>query len=168
MLRVPLKTVFISFLSGAVMLLIGACSEDTSRPVGLANPASVHCGEAGGTSKIVQTEEGAVGLCNFTDGSFCDEWAFYRGECVPDDTLKNQSRWAFSCPDGYQFTISYLVNSQQIIFEAPEDRKVLIQTRSASGARYTDGNLIFWGKGKSGHIEKNGQVIHGECQGKRM
>lgn len=58
--------------------------EDT--PAGLANPASVHCEETGGTLEIRTDEEGGqVGVCLFDDGSECEEWAYYRGECAPGD-----------------------------------------------------------------------------------
>lgn len=31
-------------------------------------------------------ENGAYGVCVFPDGSECDEWAFFRGECGPGST----------------------------------------------------------------------------------
>lgn len=53
--------------------------------VGLANPASVYCEENGGTIEIREDASGGqVGYCIFDDGSECEEWAFYRGECSPD------------------------------------------------------------------------------------
>lgn len=53
------------------------------------NPASVYCEENGGTLEIRTDEEtgGQVGICIFSDGSECDEWAFYRDECAPGDSL---------------------------------------------------------------------------------
>lgn len=50
----------------------------------LANPASVYCEEQGGTLEIRTAEAGGqAGYCVFDDGSECDEWAFFRGECTP-------------------------------------------------------------------------------------
>jgi putative hemolysin len=51
---------------------------------GLPNPASAHC-EAQGYSLEIRTDEqgGQYGVCIFPDGSQCDEWAYYRGECGP-------------------------------------------------------------------------------------
>ena len=46
--------------------------------VGMANPASVYCGEQGGESVIRDTPEGQVGECHLPDGSVVDEWAYYR------------------------------------------------------------------------------------------
>jgi putative hemolysin len=53
---------------------------------GLANPASVYCEEQGGRVEIRTAADGSQsGACIFPDGSECDEWAFYRGECGPGD-----------------------------------------------------------------------------------
>jgi putative hemolysin len=51
--------------------------------VGLANPASVHCEEQGGRLEMRDDENGSHGVCVFDDGSECEEWAFWRGECGP-------------------------------------------------------------------------------------
>jgi putative hemolysin len=53
-------------------------------PAGIANPASTYCVEKGGTSEIRTAEDGSQsGVCIFPDGSECDEWAFFKGECAP-------------------------------------------------------------------------------------
>ena len=53
---------------------------------GLPNPASVHCRDQGYLLEIRTDEEGnEYGVCIFPDGSECDEWAFFRGECGPAD-----------------------------------------------------------------------------------
>jgi putative hemolysin len=50
----------------------------------LANPASIYCAAKGGLVSIVTDAQGAQsGMCVFPDGSQCDEWAYYRGECQP-------------------------------------------------------------------------------------
>lgn len=52
--------------------------------VTIANPASVFCIQQGGLSKIVTAADGSqMGICVFPDGSACEEWAYYRGECAP-------------------------------------------------------------------------------------
>ncbi|MBE2232019.1 MAG: DUF333 domain-containing protein [Anaerolinea sp.] len=52
--------------------------------IGMANPASVHCQEQGGQLEIrTGADGGQVGFCLFPDGSECEEWAFFRGECQP-------------------------------------------------------------------------------------
>ena len=54
-------------------------------PLDMANPASVFCEEQGYKLEIRQGEGGEAGYCIFDDGSSCEEWAFYRGECAPGD-----------------------------------------------------------------------------------
>ncbi len=50
--------------------------------IDLANPASVYCAMRGFTTFIRDTPNGQVGYCIFPDGSECDEWAYYRGQCL--------------------------------------------------------------------------------------
>jgi putative hemolysin len=52
---------------------------------GMANPASVFCEEQGGRLEIrTAADGGQFGVCLFADGSECEEWAFFNGECQPD------------------------------------------------------------------------------------
>jgi heat shock protein HslJ len=61
--------------------------EAADEPVGLANPASVYCEEQGGTLEIRSDTDGnQYGVCIFADGSECEEWAFFRGECQQGGT----------------------------------------------------------------------------------
>ena len=73
--------------------LLAACSgsapaKSTVAPAtpqaGLANPASVFCVEKSGKVNITTDASGGqIGVCVFPDGSQCEEWAFYRGQCTP-------------------------------------------------------------------------------------
>jgi uncharacterized protein len=57
---------------------------------GLANPASVYCGQVGGKTEIKKDATGAeYGMCTFPNGTSCEEWALYRGECKPNATVSN-------------------------------------------------------------------------------
>jgi putative hemolysin len=65
-------------------LVIGGCANGAAQPsTGLANPASVYCEEQGYTLEMRADDNGTIGVCIFPDGSECEEWAFYRGECKP-------------------------------------------------------------------------------------
>ncbi len=56
-------------------------STDTSQAL-IPNPASVYCEQQGFKSEIRTAPDGSqFGVCIFPDGSECDEWAYYRGEC---------------------------------------------------------------------------------------
>ena len=46
------------------------------------NPASVYCEQNGNTLEIHTAADGNQnGICVFPDGSTCEEWAYFRGEC---------------------------------------------------------------------------------------
>lgn len=79
-----------------VTLLILGCAivqkapTSTGNPVAVANPASVKCEQDGGLDKILYDANGnQYGLCMFGDGSVCDEWAYYRGECQKGACLRH-------------------------------------------------------------------------------
>jgi putative hemolysin len=55
----------------------------TEAAPGMPNPASQFCVEQGYELEIRDEAGGQVGYCRFPDGSECEEWAFYRGECSP-------------------------------------------------------------------------------------
>jgi putative hemolysin len=52
-------------------------------PLGLPNPASKFCEDQGYTLEMREEAGGTAGYCLFPDGSECEEWAYYRGECGP-------------------------------------------------------------------------------------
>lgn len=84
----------LSVLTLTVILLISACStiqtQPTPAPVStetpqanMPNPASAFCVQQGLRSEIRTAADGSQsGVCIFPDGHECDEWAYFRGECV--------------------------------------------------------------------------------------
>ena len=57
---------------------------------GLPNPASVYCRQGGNKLEIRTAADGSqYGICVFPDGSTCDEWAYFRGECGPPHRKPN-------------------------------------------------------------------------------
>ena len=75
-----------------LLALAAGCTQQTSTttttpaaatPTGsaLANPASVHCGQIGGTTEIKKDASGGqYGMCTFANGTSCEEWALFRNE----------------------------------------------------------------------------------------
>ena len=58
----------------------------TSEPGGLPNPASKYCIDQGYELEIRTDEEGnQYGVCIFPDGSECEEWEYFRGECTYEE-----------------------------------------------------------------------------------
>jgi putative hemolysin len=84
------RTLFTLFLLIGVALF-AACSPTPANPTpvqNMPNPASVYCEQHGGKLEIVTAADGSQsGVCIFPDGSKCDEWAYFRGECKPGDSL---------------------------------------------------------------------------------
>ena len=87
--NMPPKVLFALFLLIGIVFS-GSCSLKQTTPTpqaSMANPASVHCEQDGGKLDFRQDAAGGVaGFCIFSDGSECDEWAYFRDECKPGDS----------------------------------------------------------------------------------
>ncbi len=73
-------------------VLLSACVTPATQSPGPApmidsgNRAAVFCGEQGGRAEQVSTVDGRqVRYCMFPDGSSCEEWAYFRGQCRPGE-----------------------------------------------------------------------------------
>lgn len=74
----------LAFIAGGCAPRLIPTPEAPTEQAGLANPASVYCEEKGGKLEIRTDENGGqYGVCIFEDGSECEEWAYFRGECQP-------------------------------------------------------------------------------------
>jgi putative hemolysin len=69
------------------LLCFCGCCPQTPDDGELANPAAANCEGQGYTVKLRTDENGAYGVCIFPDGTDCEEWAFYRGECGPGEEV---------------------------------------------------------------------------------
>jgi putative hemolysin len=62
-----------------ILMALAAC---TTPQANMPNPASVYCTQQGNRLEIRTAADGSQnGVCIFPDGSTCDEWAYFRGEC---------------------------------------------------------------------------------------
>lgn len=82
-LTVLIVVMVVAFLVTACRAQPAPTASPTEAPPGMANPASQFCVEQGYQSEIRDEAGGQVGYCLFPDGSECEEWAFFRGECAP-------------------------------------------------------------------------------------
>ena len=92
--KIKTKTIVSLISLSFFMLMISAL------PVkAMANPASEYCVGVGGTLEIrAQEDGGQYGVCIFSDGSECEEWALYNGDCqkglindeIKDENVKKQ------------------------------------------------------------------------------
>ena len=83
--------------------------------------------------------------------------------CLTADDMRN--RWTFSCPGDYRFEVVYSSDGDAVEFKDDEQELKLERMDSASGASYTDGDLVFWSKGSKAIIEVSDAKVHGNCQG---
>jgi predicted secreted protein/putative hemolysin len=97
------------FISGVIglgimlvlVILVCGCTQQAATPpgtktptatqtvIGMPNPASVYCGQAGGTLEIKKDNSGnEYGMCTLKNGTSCEEWALFRNEgCQPGLTV---------------------------------------------------------------------------------
>ena len=75
----------IAMLAIGVLTLSGCGKTEApvEENVEIANPASVYCEENGGTLNLEEW------LCMFADGSYCEEWSYFRDECQPGEIMYN-------------------------------------------------------------------------------
>jgi putative hemolysin len=127
----------IEFITGlTVILVISACAAPQTpptvapvstgaQPADMPNPASVYCEQQGNKLEIRTAVDGSqTGACIFPDGSECDEWAFFRGECGPSglapqptDEIVNGWRTYRNELLGYNF--QYPADTEIIIADNP-------------------------------------------------
>ena len=119
-----------------LVLLLTACATPqaqlTPAPVStdlpqlnMPNPASVFCEEQGNRLEIRTAADGSqTSYCIFPDGSECDEWAYFRGECIPSgitsqpiEEIVDGWRTYRNEPLGYSF--QYPANAEIIIADEP-------------------------------------------------
>lgn len=66
-----------------ILITLTSCASPQTQ-TNMQNPASVYCEQTGNKLEIVTAADGSQsGKCVFPDGSVCDEWTYYRGECGP-------------------------------------------------------------------------------------
>ena len=80
-----IKTLGLIALLAIGCLTLTGCNktENPDENVGIANPASVYCEEQGGTLNLEEW------LCMFSDGTYCEEWSYYRWECEAGEIFYN-------------------------------------------------------------------------------
>ncbi|HEX2792608.1 MAG TPA: MliC family protein [Candidatus Paceibacterota bacterium] len=89
---------------------------------------------------------------------------------LPDDGLiAPLATVEYGCAEGRAFTARVEVRPEspgnaEVVLE-DGSTLLLAQTRSASGARYanSDESFVFWTKGNTAFIEKDGQMAYADC-----
>lgn len=63
----------------------------------------------------------------------------------------------YRCDDGVSVTASFVSSTNETLITTGGRSYRLPQARSGSGARYTDGSVVFWIKGKDAQLEAPGR-----------
>ena len=110
-------------------------------PVNLPNPASVYCVEQGYRSEIRTADDGSqAGYCIFPDGSECEEWVYYRGECGLSGL---SSQPTAEIVDGWK---TYRNESLGYSFQYPADAALVVSDNPLNGLSISGSGLDgeFW------------------------
>jgi putative hemolysin len=84
MKRIFIFTMILMALTACTTLQIQAPQPTATGipPANMPNPASVYCEQQGNKLEIRTAADGSQsGICVLPDGSTCEEWAYFRGEC---------------------------------------------------------------------------------------
>jgi putative hemolysin len=131
-----MNTKHVTFTLVALILITACTATPTPTPtalptLGMANPASVYCEEQGNRLEIRTAPDGSQsGVCIFPDGSECDEWAYFRGECgptqpgVPTEAPTSIPTAVPIDPSAYQGWWTYTNPVYNFSIMLPEDWKV--------------------------------------------
>jgi putative hemolysin len=136
------------------------------------NPASVYCMQQGNELEIRTAADGRQsGVCVFPDGSTCDEWAYYRGECGPAPEKIPTPARAVDATTEEQASGGYMPPGAT---EAISDWWGVIKS-TEPGAQYDDyferqdlGQIIYFGidsldlkvKADLGALRDSGRIVH--------
>jgi putative hemolysin len=109
------------------IVLFASCKSGQVSPTpepNMPNPASVYCEENGGKLEIrTDASGGQVGICVFPDGSECDEWAYFRGECKPGENPGQTDSSPEVASDGW---LIYSNESLGYSFHYPADATIMV------------------------------------------
>jgi len=93
----------------------------------LPNPASAYCEQQGYILEIRTADDGSQsGVCIFPNGSECDEWAYFRGECKPASmetptgaSEHDNDGWVIYTNDVLGYSFHYPVDAQVTTNDEP-------------------------------------------------
>ena len=103
---------------------------ENNTPEETVNPASEYCEQNWWTLEIVPDEWWSRWKCNFDDGSFCEERAYYHGECSPD-------RW-----NGNTIEMEEIQNNEEISEEDKQEVSEVIEEIETISENELQENLI--------------------------
>ncbi|MEW6030687.1 MAG: DUF333 domain-containing protein [Chloroflexota bacterium] len=122
-----------TFLFASMVFLLASCIAAQTSPTAapqtnMSNPASAYCEERGNRLEIRTAPDGSQsGVCIFPDGSECDEWAYFRGECEPGAAITDTPG-----PSPYDGWMEYVESNYGFKFRYPPEWTAELDMRSDS------------------------------------
>jgi len=69
----------------------------------------------------------------------------------------------FACSDGTRVEVVFSEKRDRATMRIGDKSYKLKQIPAASGAKYSDGKVVFWNKGRGAYIEIGGEVVYDGC-----
>jgi membrane-bound inhibitor of C-type lysozyme len=69
----------------------------------------------------------------------------------------------FKCSNGTRVEVVFSEKKESVTMVLEGKSYTLKHIPSGSGAKYSDGKVVFWNKGKGAFIEIGGEVVHDGC-----
>jgi membrane-bound inhibitor of C-type lysozyme len=66
----------------------------------------------------------------------------------------------YQTESGVRFTAAFSSPAGSVILSTPDWRRRLQPVPTASGAKYSDGEIIFWSKGEEASVEAEGKILY--------
>jgi putative hemolysin len=148
--------------------------------IGMPNPASQFCEKNGGREENRQDVEGnQYGVCIFEDGSECDSWQFFRGECQSGQTVEESPSiggniysneaygFSFTLPEGWtteeaDHKVMFRKGDYLLIigYRSKNEERIIFRTGIPAGDILDSGTIPFVGQElpKKVVIDMNGSV----------
>ena len=70
----------------------------------------------------------------------------------------------YTCSDGASIEVVYSKDRNSAMVRLGDESYKLNRTRSGSGVKYTNGDVVFWTKGQGAVVQIKGQVAHDGCR----
>jgi membrane-bound inhibitor of C-type lysozyme len=90
----------------------------------------------------------------------CSQMPGATGSSIPPGSRQ----FEYKCADGTRFDVLMAPAGDKAKLDLRGVLYELKQVRSASGAKFSDGTMTYWSKGRDATIERAGKTLHRDCR----
>lgn len=76
---------------------------------------------------------------------------------------RSSRQFVFACPAGDTLRVTFQHDTALVVLPRETTPHPLPRAMSGSGARYSDGTLVFWNKGDSAFVMRGDSIVIGNC-----